>query len=239
MNILKVIYIALLHVTILILLIEPYYGNRVLAAFGLQSNCRLTTHYDEMLAFHIRQDQNLSRGYVVFIGDSHVQGLAVNEITPLAVNYGIGSDTTVGVFNRIKHYQSLRRAKLIVLMIGFNDLKIRETEQIIKNIEALVKLTPENVPLLITSLLPVDEKKFIGSEFNERIKQINASLSQFEREYRYVSYVDAAKLLVGSDGGLDPRFHIGDGVHLNGLGYSILIDLLRAKIESIQSSKLL
>ena len=103
------------------------------------------SHYDQMLAFHLRQDQNLPEGLVYFIGDSHIQGLATQSVSRRSVNYGIGSDTTAGVLKRLSKYQSLKNAKAVVLGIGFNDLKERDNIQIISNIKKILDEIPNNI----------------------------------------------------------------------------------------------
>jgi hypothetical protein len=74
-------------------------------------------HFDEMVAFHQRQDQQLPPDLFYFIGDSYVQGLAVQSITLSSVNLGIGSDTTDGVLRRLTVYKSLVSAKAIFLLL--------------------------------------------------------------------------------------------------------------------------
>ena len=56
----------------------------------------------------------------MFLGDSHVQGLAVSSITPNAVNLGIGGNTTVGLIQRLQNLKSLQLARTVVIAIGYN-----------------------------------------------------------------------------------------------------------------------
>lgn len=83
--------------------------------FHIFKDSEALTHYfyRQMTSFQSRIDQNSPPRAIYFIGDSQIQGLAVSAVTPLAINYGIGNDTTAGVIKRIPLYNSLNTAKAV------------------------------------------------------------------------------------------------------------------------------
>ena len=58
-------------------------------------------------------DGLIPEGATIFIGDSITQGLATSAVSNQSVNYGIGSDTTLGVLKRLPYYNSMNSAKAV------------------------------------------------------------------------------------------------------------------------------
>src|SRR5450432_2394781 len=112
-------YIAALHALVVVLIVRPAWVGTILEHAGLKSPAQF---YEERLAAHLLTDRVVPAGAVVFVGDRQVQGLDVASVASVAVNYGIGGDTTVGVLRRLPLYASLTRARAVVLEVGTNDL---------------------------------------------------------------------------------------------------------------------
>jgi len=193
----------------------------------------ITQHFKRMLCYHARMDGNVPDGAVIFIGDSITQGLCVSAIACPSVNYGIGSDTTVGVLKRLPSYKSIQRASAIVIAIGINDMRYRSNEDILRNYAAIAKQIPEDVPVIFSAVLPIDEEvrdQWQGRR-RARIKALNADLETLTKQHENLFFVDAGPLLVDENGNLADQYHVGDGVHLNTAGNAIWIEELRRAIE--------
>jgi len=195
---------------------------------------RISPHYNTMVTYHKRVDGNVPDQAIIFIGDSITQGLAVAAVTPLAVNYGIGKDTTVGVLERIPKYHSLARAKAIVLAIGVNDLRQRSNEELLANFEAIFSRLPSEVPLIVSAILPVDTRVWPEPDHNERIDQVNAELKLLCLRYPTSCFVNCSDRLRDAEQNLAANFHIGDGIHLSAAGYTVWIDALRGGLNLIR-----
>jgi hypothetical protein len=110
------IYLSIIHVSLIFILLKSDFIPKVQAKLGFEKSTQeLTPHFKRMLTYHKRMDGNIPSGAVIFIGDSITQGLAVSAVYPKSVNYGIGSDTTIGVIKRLSDYKSLSRARAIVI----------------------------------------------------------------------------------------------------------------------------
>ena len=187
----------------------------------------ITDHYRRMMTYHNYMDGNVPDGAVLFIGDSITQGLCVAAVCERAVNYGIGSDTTVGVLERLPAYGSMERAAAVVMAIGVNDLSRRENEAILENYSRIIATIPATVPVLFSAVLPLDERvERISEGRNARIRLLNAGLKTLCEEHTRCRFVDATQALADDTGSLSPAYHVGDGVHLNTLGYTQWIDKL-------------
>lgn len=185
---------------------------------GLNSK-ELDNYYYKLLAIQERQDLQVVPGSTIMIGDSITQGL----VYPRFMNYGIGSDTTYGVINRIEKYKSLNNAKKIILMIGINDLKRRSDAEILeKYLEILDKLPSSK--LIVFSVLPVNEEVVSKNPQmnNARIKKINQRIAELCSQKK-VKFIDLSEFYLDENGFLDKNYHVGDGIHLNQTGYDIWV----------------
>ncbi|MGH1460640.1 MAG: GDSL-type esterase/lipase family protein [Neptuniibacter sp.] len=173
---------------------------------------------------------------VIFIGDSITLGLAVAAVANSSVNYGIGSDTTVGVLRRLPVYKSIKKASAVVIAIGINDMKFRSNENILSNIQTIGEFFPDDVPVIFSAVLPIDERVRTDRPGRNisRIKPLNAALKKWTETYDNFFYADAGPQLIDESGNLAGRFHEGDGVHLNSYGNAIWIRVLREVIDIAQ-----
>jgi lysophospholipase L1-like esterase len=191
--------------------------------------------YQSLITMYQRVDKNVSSGSVIFIGDSLIQGLAVSEISPKAVNFGIGHDTTEGILKRLHHYQSIQRAKALIIAVGFNDLNKIDDHTLLANFDAILEGIDEHVAVYISALHPVDERLVQHSQIsNQRIQAINLQLAEKTKAKANI-YFSSVYAKLSKNGKLDSRYHIGDGIHLNKLGNELWIAQLRKDLEAFSS----
>lgn len=232
---LTIAYILCIHLFLGFVLLKSDFIQRVESKLGFGQNAQfeITDHFHRMLRYHSRMDDNVPDGAVVFIGDSITQGLCVSAVVPSSVNYGIGSDTTIGVLQRLPKYKSIGRACAVVVAIGINDMKFRSNEEILRNYSAIAGQMPENVPVIFSAVLPLDEK--VRDEWQgrnqDRIRLLNSELENLTNEFEHLFFVDAGALLIDAQGNLADEFHDGDGVHLNSKGNAIWIQQLQMVIN--------
>jgi lysophospholipase L1-like esterase len=192
----------------------------------------ITQHYNRMMIYHLRLDKNVPEGAVLFIGDSITQGLCVAAVCASGVNFGIGSDTTLGVLKRVKQYNSVENAGAVLLAVGINDLKRRSDDDIIENYEAVLAEIPVDTPLIFSAVMPIDER-VKGNERNMRVRHINTVMKQRLANRPESVFIDTGSALADSTGNLSPCYHVGDGVHPNEAGYEIWIADIREALEEL------
>lgn len=233
------IYILLVHLLLAIVLIKSDFVPRVLAKVGIEKDCpEISAYYRRMVMYHSRVDKNVPENAVIFIGDSLTQSLCVSAVADRAVNFGIGSDTTLGVLKRLPEYSSLQKASAVVLAIGINDLRRRPDDQILEHIEKIISLIPENVPLFLNALLVVDGdvqglERLQGH--NRRSRNINDTLRSLALRSNRIWFVDPNPSLVDESGNLADSNHVGDGVHLSKDGNALWIEALRKSLRQIEN----
>lgn len=226
-----VIYLGVLHAILALLIARPYYADLFAGKLGFAVYDQ-NRFYQNMVTFHQRVSGNIPKDAVLFIGDSIIQGLAVNAVASNAVNLGIGGDTSAGVIQRIEHYRNLENASVIVIAIGVNDLAVNSSNQItVANIEIILQQLPSTTKVVLSAILPVDEGSSpLLKGYNQRIGEINNALDVLAKKHGAV-FIDAGDHMKDVNGNLKPRLHIGDGLHLSPSGYQLFINALQIAIK--------
>lgn len=222
-------YLVFIHVLLAVVIVKSDFVQRVSARFGFATQ-ELPGHYQAMADFQDRVDQNVLAQSVLFIGDSHIQGLAVSAVSARAVNFGIGGDTTVGVMKRLRNYRSLKSAKAVVLAVGFNDLRFRSNDKIVENLREILAFFDERVKVVLCAVIPVGEKEH--EAFNERISNLNAALENSAKRHGNVIYLDSFTELLTAQGYLPATYHLPDAIHLSERGYAHWISRLTNSLKS-------
>ena len=227
------VYLILVHLLLAVMLVKSDFISKVREKFSLAST-DMPYFYQRTLQYHKDMDASIPAGAVLFIGDSITQALATSAISDYSVNFGIGSDTTYGVLQRLPFYQSMGRSKAVVLAIGINDVatKVGRTE-ILSNYKNILDGIPSNVSIIVSAMLPVGKDTTKVDATNEYISALNADIEMLTRGYLNVVYLDAGTALKNDSGYLDAAFHMGDGVHLSDKGYRVLIESLRDTLSNI------
>ena len=232
-----VIYVIGIHLLLGTTLMKSDFIKRVERKLGIAtSHPEITEHFYQMISSHIRMDGNVPDKSVIFIGDSITQGLAVMAVVTPSVNYGIGSDTTVGVLQRLSIYKSIEKASAVVIAIGLNDMKYRSNKDILNNLKTISEQIPKNIPVVFSAILPVNEDIRGDSQErnNNRIIELNSKLKIFTEKFNNLFFVDSGRQLIDKKGNLAGQFHEGDGVHLNSRGNSIWIRTLQKMLKNVQ-----
>lgn len=223
-----IVYLVVLHLLLAVTIVKFDTVQRLAEKLSFIES-RHQWHYRQMMAFHRRIDTCVPERAVLFIGDSFIQGMCVAAISDRAVNFGIGGDTTEGVLKRLPDYTSLKRARAIVLAVGYNDLRERDNDAILKNCRDILRLIPEDVPILVCSVLPTDER-CRQERYNKRIDILNLAVAEVCSSMKHCHFIDIATKLKDCEGNLSVHYHEGDGIHLNNEGYRIYNDAIKSSL---------
>ena len=232
-----VTYLALVHLALAGVIFKFDVVQRLVEKVGL-SESKHAQHFRKMMAFHRRIDACVPEDAVLFVGDSFIQSMCVSAVINRAVNFGIGGDTTAGVLKRLPEYTSIKKAKAVVLEVGYNDLRERENDEILQNYRYIIKLIPPSTPVLFCSVLPTDERSR-QERYNERIDRLNCGIAEVCSMMDNCYFVDIASDLKDREGNLSSDYHEGDGIHLNIDGYEIFSQKLRPYFMRIRGTKAL
>lgn len=227
------LYVGLLHALVVVQLLKPQWSQRWRQQLVGRSS-EVPGWYADVHGFYRRQDRQLAAGQVLFLGDSHVESLAVNMLSPDAVNFGIGGDTSAALLRRVMDYQSVRHARAIVIVIGGNDLVLRDDASILANLRQLLSELPATTPVLLSTILPVDDQA------NARLQARTPRLAGLATKYAELCaafpqcrLLDSYRLFVDEHGRMPSIWHEGDGIHLNNAGNLRWRDAIQQALQQL------
>ena len=166
-------------------------------------------------------DTAVQPGATLFVGDSILRSLDIGAVADHAAQFSLGGDTARRVAERINNYRTRYTARLVVLHVGTNDLSFRRGEQFEVPFRRVLALIPSATSVVMSAILPVDERVHRGYG-NADILDANRRLARLcADQHRRCRFVDLTTDLKDASGGLDPRYHMGDGLHLSGAGYEV------------------
>ena len=210
------LYIFLLHILLLIFIFNSDAIKSKLNLFGLNlKSFEITSHHKRMVEYHNQISKNIIEGTTIFIGNSHVQGLATSRVKFPSENFGIGGDTTYTLIERLKKYDTNILTGKVVLAIGINDLKYRQNDEIINNFTIIFEHLKKSRQLLVTCIFPVNEK--MNPQFknhNNRIRNLNKRIKKLSKEVYDFDFIDICSSLEDRNGNLSAKYDLGDGLHL-------------------------
>lgn len=176
---------------------------------------------------------------VLFLGDSITDAwggeghnpkaagakLFAERFAPLkAANFGIGGDRTQHVLWRIQNGElDGITPKVVMLMIGTNNVGADSAEQIADGVTAIVKTIGERSPrtkVLLLAVFPRGPEP--GNAARVKIDQINQIIGKLDNG-KSVRYLDIGKKFLQADGTLT-RDIMPDFLHLSPRGYEIWAD---------------
>lgn len=165
-----------------------------------------------------------------FIGDSITDYGEFQEYFPgdVVLNRGIRNDVAKGVLDRLQEVVD-RNSKEAYLMIGVNDIRYRtDAEDYEDRVNSIVdSFDGKETKLFIQSILPVNNGIFGNEVSNEKVKQFNEILRRIADE-NGLEYIDLHSSFTDNNGQLDKQFTV-DGLHLNGKGYEVWVDILQSR----------
>ncbi len=148
-------------------------------------------------------------------------------------DFGISGDRTEHLLWRLDHGQvDGLHPKMVVLMIGTNNLGGNTEAQIAEGITAIVHEYQKRLPdavLLLQGIFPRGEKPTDSNR--QKIKTINAMISKLA-DGNKVIYMDLSDKFLQPDGTL-PRDMMPDTLHPSTKGYEVWADAIRPEIEKV------
>ncbi len=164
---------------------------------------------------------------IVFLGDSQISRwkMAPSFGSLPILNRGISGDLALKALDRFDKDALKLKPKLLVLLIGINDLGHGQSiDAILSNIEIMLKeANKQNIKVILCSLLPLRGKHIKNISIHDILK-INDQLSGLSIKH-IADYVDFHSELVDKEGTFALEL-TSDGLHPNRLGYMKMSKIL-------------
>ena len=233
-----------LAVAVAVLTLAFAFATGIASAYYRFKNGR-SVYYDfKVCQFEKMNDEEEKNG-IVFLGDSITDFCDLDTYYPglNAVNRGIAGDMTVGVLRRMDASVFALEPRLVVLLIGVNDLsRGYSPETVAENIMKIVDGIKSRLPyasVIVQSVYPVNSVhgKEYASRLTPLISELNSALEALDKEHGYV-YANIYPFLDDGNGSLI-REYSDDGLHPNDAGYKAVSGALAPYIEKISSDRTL
>lgn len=179
---------------------------------------RAVFYQNEVLQLTRRSQQ--TQNIVAFFGDSNMTGLATSNLTPRSENYSVPGEVIEGLVDNIPNFD-LSGVRMIVLAIGTNDWGRNRYGTVEEYYRKLLHMLPQNIPVIVNSISPVNHKNNFSMAFPENVRAINLKVEAICKEFPNCRFVDIASLLSDKDGFLAPQYDVGDGLHLSTAAYAV------------------
>ena len=180
---------------------------------------------------------NTSHAQVVLIGDSITEGWegAPDQLQSLvglrsAANLGVGGDRTQHVLWRLQQAPLMSvNPKVIVLMIGTNNIYDDSADDIVAGIRAITALLNQQCPNAEILVLDIPPRGDPMDSARAKIAQINAELAQGEWP-GHARFVRVGNQFLGADGALD-RANLPDLLHFSQKGYAMWAAAIKPELD--------
>jgi len=187
---------------------------------------------------------------VLFLGDSITAGWkgAGKEVWDRhyaprkAANFGIGGDRTQHVLWRLDNGEvDPIKPKVVVLMIGTNNLGANNDDQIVEGITTVVSKLRSKLPeskVLLLGVFPRGARREpaqTSAEQEPRIARINERIAKLD-DGKTVEYLDIGARFLDSNGRI-PKEIMPDFLHLSRKGYQIWADAIEPTLWEMVDQK--
>ena len=196
---------------------------------------RLVKEYREAKLTKYREENEKYADYevdVAFIGDSLTDGYDLEKYYPeyLVSNRGIGGDTTFDVEGRIETSIYDLKPKVVVMLIGGNNLKTMFDNY--ENILCGYRENLTNTKVILVSLTAMGQKW--GAEKNEIAALNNVKIKILAEKYGF-DFVDLFTPLYDITIGEIYAEYTSDGAHQTAAGYEVFTATIKPAIEKALS----
>lgn len=191
----------------------------------------LQQYYKDKSASFAEENKTLGEVDVAFIGDSLTDGYDLKKYYPdmTVINRGIGGDTTHGVLARLDTSVIEPAPRVVVMMIGTNNLGDMFTDY--EDILAELKSELPDTHVVLLSIPPA------SGDYVQRNGQIainNVKIESLAEKYGY-AYVDVFTPLFDFERDELRAEYTTDGIHFTPLGYEVITAEVKPVLEDLLS----
>lgn len=164
-------------------------------------------------------DRGAPKNSLVVIGSSTV-ALWPDSVLPQSIRLGVNGENVLRLTERLKFYKSLNNASAIVLLIGFNDIRVLcDTSKI--ELSRLRESLPSDVPLIWLAVQGISDepaKQLCGGNMLKLINQFNLRI-ELECAKKALCYFLPHPVSTQFTDYERRQFLVHDGIHLSMKGY--------------------
>lgn len=190
---------------------------------------------------YIQESASAEKGGIVFLGDSITDGYPLDKFYTdyKVINRGITSDTTADVLARLENTCLIMQPKIIVLLIGVNNLGA-DISAVVNDIEKILKAifaASSDTKVVLQSLYPLNKTQskgfsgYQGTIDNSMVINCNKAIKPLAEKYGFI-YADVYSALLDENLNFAKKY-TGDGLHPNSEGYAVVTTVLKPIVDSL------
>lgn len=153
------------------------------------------------------------------------------------MNLGSPGDRTEHLLFRLSNQEvmsSLSNAKLVVLMIGTNNIGIGDSVDSVYNgvatvVEKIKQIFPSKIHIVLLSILP---RASVG--LSSAIEAVNMRLATKYLENSNVHFMNVYDKFVDSSRKPNEKMFMPDRIHPSARGYQVLLDVMKSYLDAAQ-----
>ena len=177
---------------------------------------------------------------ILFVGSSSIVYWPTANSFPEypVVNRGFGGASLPEV---IHYYDDVVKKHNPSMMVVYCDIDVeagKSPEFSVNAFKELIDKVDQNfpgTPILLLSMKPTLIDDLLGKEVRNNKLLTNQKLIEYSDEHDNLYYIDITSAMIKADGSLKAEIFLGDGMHLNPLGYELWAPILRAEISRIRN----
>lgn len=229
----KIAFVLSIIATILVVIIACILIFKEIPNYYEQKELKeqIKEYYDNKLSIYEEENNNFAdyEVDVAFLGDSLTDGYDLKKYFPEFVvsNRGIGGETTIGLENRMKVSVYDLKPKVVVLLIGGNNL-----DTMFDNYENLLIGLQENLPNTEVVLLSLTAMGREWAYKNEIACYNNIKIKKLAEKYNY-TFIDTFTPLFNIETGEIYNHYTNDGVHFTDEGYELITSLVKPVLTDL------
>lgn len=182
----------------------------------------------------------LAKNPILFVGSSSMVfwETAISFPDYPIINRGFGGASLPEV---IHYYDDVIRKHNPSMILVYCDIDVergRSPEVAVNAFKELVDRIEQDfpqTPVLFLSMKPTLIDDFLGKDVRKNKLLTNKLLMQYAESKETLSYVDITTSMINASGNLKDDIFIGDGMHLNPLGYELWDPIITREIDNIRN----
>lgn len=176
---------------------------------------------------------------ILFVGSSSIVFWETSQSFPdmPVVNRGFGGASLPEV---IHYYDDVIKKHNPSMLVVYCDIDVEQGRSPEFSVNAFKKLVNKvevdfpGTPIILLSMKPTLIDDVLGKEVRSNKMITNQRLIEYSNSQDNLHYIDLASPMMKADGSLKAEIFLGDGMHLNPLGYTLWDPVMRAEINRIR-----
>jgi lysophospholipase L1-like esterase len=189
------------------------------------------------MELHNRHVDRARQGHIdlLFVGDSITYGwdeeIWKRHYDPRnAAHFGIPGDKTQQILWRIQNGElDGIRPKVVVLMVGTNNLTVNTVDEIDLGVAAIVHEVRHRLPDTRTLLLGIFPRGPQPDAIREKLRAVNVRIARLD-DGSHVRFLDIGRAFVNDDGTISPQI-MPDYIHLTRQGYRLWAEAMEPTLR--------